>query len=351
MVARKPFSQEVVKLWNEWEIRVIVLLSLFLQIILVIFGSRRKYTRNIQIFLFVWLAYLTADWVATFALGNLARNQVDHDSMSFQSNNMLQALWAPFLLLHVGGPDTITAYFLEDNELWLRHFLGLVIQVLLAIYVMIRSWNNNTALRFIAIPMFIIGIVKCGERCLVLWFSSAQQLKNSLRSSHDTGPDFAKALELIHRGVEVDVPDDGQDNSDQKNDHYLVMADLLFQRFSCLFADLILDHYERKKSYSLIPKESAKDACKLVAIELGFMYDVLYTKASTIYSGFGIFLRCFCFFSHVSVSVVFLIIIFITEKHAYTLIDISITSVLLIGAIFLEIYAFIILLFYDWTKL
>ncbi|XP_031272091.1 uncharacterized protein LOC116130496 [Pistacia vera] len=377
----KPFSQEVTKLWNEWEIRVMVLLSLFLQIILVIFGSRRKYTRNIQIFLVVWLAYLTADWVATVALGNLARNQVDHDSMSFQSNNKLQALWAPFLLLHLGGPDTITAYSLEDNELWLRHFLGLVIQVLLAIYVMIRSWNNNTILRFIAVPIFITGIVKYGERSLVLWFSSAQQLKNSLRSSHDTGPDFGEVME--HGEPKVVVSDDGQDKSKQKIDHiesddeqdkskqkinhiksgdgqdrstqkidhYLVVADLLFKRFRCLFADLILDHYERKESYSLIHEKSAKEAFKLVAIELGFMYDVLYTKASTIYSGFGIFLRCFYFFSHVSVSVIFLIIVFIMEKHAYSLIDISITCSLLVGAIFLEIYAFIILLFSDWTKL
>ena len=39
------------------------------------------------------------------------------------------AFWAPFLLLHLGGLDSITAYSLQDSELGRRHLLGLVIQV------------------------------------------------------------------------------------------------------------------------------------------------------------------------------------------------------------------------------
>nr|GEV96486.1 hypothetical protein CTI12_AA530670 [Tanacetum cinerariifolium] len=33
------------------------------------------------------------------------------------------AFWVPFLLVHLGGPDTITAFAIKDNELWLRHLL------------------------------------------------------------------------------------------------------------------------------------------------------------------------------------------------------------------------------------
>ncbi|KAK2651958.1 hypothetical protein Ddye_011814 [Dipteronia dyeriana] len=58
----------------------------------------------------VWSVYLTADWVASVALGNLAASMQSADSD-------LQEFWAPFLLLHLGGPDTITAYSLEDKEL------------------------------------------------------------------------------------------------------------------------------------------------------------------------------------------------------------------------------------------
>lgn len=49
------------------------------------------------------------------------------------------AFWAPFLLVHLGGPDTITAYSLEGNELWLRHLLNLVVQVGVAFYVFVGA--------------------------------------------------------------------------------------------------------------------------------------------------------------------------------------------------------------------
>ncbi|XP_044469673.1 uncharacterized protein LOC123198932 [Mangifera indica] len=131
--------------------------------------------------------------------------------------------------------------------------------------------------------------------------------------------------------------------------NYLIEAVSLFQKFRCLYADLILDHNERKESYSLISsKQSAEEAFKLVAVELGFMYDLLYTKTTTIYSMSGMFLRCICLFSHISVCVVFFINI---DKSSYSQTDISITYLLLLGAVFLEFYAFIVLLLSDWTKL
>ncbi|GKB50308.1 hypothetical protein Tco_0901061 [Tanacetum coccineum] len=36
------------------------------------------------------------------------------------------SFWVPFLLLYLGGPDSITAFALEDNELSLRHFVEIV---------------------------------------------------------------------------------------------------------------------------------------------------------------------------------------------------------------------------------
>ncbi|KAI5012756.1 hypothetical protein ZWY2020_025022 [Hordeum vulgare] len=45
------------------------------------------------------------------------------------SSPIIFAFWTPFLLLHLGGPDTITAYSLEDNELWLRHLIGLLFEL------------------------------------------------------------------------------------------------------------------------------------------------------------------------------------------------------------------------------
>lgn len=44
-------------------------------------------------------------------------------------NAGIEALWAPILLLHLGGRDSITAFSIEDNELWKRFILTVVSQV------------------------------------------------------------------------------------------------------------------------------------------------------------------------------------------------------------------------------
>jgi len=178
----KKLPEEVLNLWDNWKIRGMVLLSLLLQTILIIFGPRRKTSGRIWIRILVWSAYLSADSVATFALGYLARSQGDSSGdNSEKANNSIQAFWAPFLLLHLGGPDTITAYSIEDNELWLRHLLGLAVQVGVAFYVFLRSWGSGI-LTFLAIPMFIVDIVKYAERTWVLWSSSFEVLKKSILS-------------------------------------------------------------------------------------------------------------------------------------------------------------------------
>ncbi|KAK3220393.1 hypothetical protein Dsin_014363 [Dipteronia sinensis] len=141
------------KLWKELDLRVMVLFSLTLQVLLILLGNRRKYSNKLWIRIVVWSAYITADSVATFALGILSSNLIelydkDHDvagsSSSLDANPQLSAFWAPFLVLHLGGPDTITAYALEDNELWLRHLIGLFVQTGMAISIFLISWTASS---------------------------------------------------------------------------------------------------------------------------------------------------------------------------------------------------------------
>ncbi|KAK1575976.1 hypothetical protein Q3G72_009831 [Acer saccharum] len=349
--AMEVFPEKILTLWNKCEVRVIILLSLFLQIILITFGSRRKFTAKCWYRIVVWSAYLTADWVAAVALGNLAA--------STQADSDLQIFWAPFLLLHLGGPDTITAFSLEDNELWLRHLLGLVVHVGVAFYVFLRSWGNS-ALTLIAIPIFITGIIKYGERTFVLRSSSAQRFKNSLLSNPDPGPNSIRMHQRVGRQASTPLilrqlftPDHKparvlETKSLETGASDLQVAYFLFQRFQYLFADSILGTRERKDSCSLIENKSAEDAFKLIAIELGFMYDLLYTKATIVYSQLGILFRVISFIASVTALVLFSVII---DIHAYSSIDVSITYILLIGAVVLEVYAFCVLLFSDWTAL
>ncbi|TXG68400.1 hypothetical protein EZV62_003335 [Acer yangbiense] len=345
------FSKRIINLWNKCEVRVMILLSLILQIILIIFSNRRKVTARIWIKIIVWSAYLIADWVATVALGNLASTIKDSEDSTPMTNSALQEFWAPFLLLHLGGPDTITAYSLEDNELWLRHFLGLIIQVGVAFYVFLRSWGN-TALTFVTIPIFISGVIKYGERTYALWSSSSEHFKDSLPSSPDECQDFVKYTDRQDTTVEREeetkearvIPKDGI----HTENHGLILAYFLFNRIKFFFAEGTLNEDERKCIYSIIKNKPTAEAFKLVAVELGFIYDVLYTKAAIVYSRLGILLRCITCFSSVSALVVFSTII---DTHVYPFIDVFITYLLLVGAVLLELYALILLFSSDWAKL
>ncbi|XP_057742201.1 uncharacterized protein LOC130960755 [Arachis stenosperma] len=330
------FSASIRDLWNKWELRVLVLLSMTWQVLLIIFGSRRKYASGSFISALVWFTYLSADWLATVSLGNLANS---HGAIS--NAVALQALWAPFLLLHLGGPDTITAYALEDNTLWLRHFLGLLVQVGVAFYVYLRSWSTSP-LTFIAIPVFISGLIKYSERTWVLRFASPAQFEDSLISvptlqaqAMDFTPHHdSDELEFLHKGYS------------------------LFPILKRLYANLSLRFAEGRRSHSLIVKkiednnvqQQSHFAFKVVEVQLGFLYDLLYTKAPVIYSLPGLIFRFFSVFSMVSALVAYL---FFINSHNYYSdlenLDYYVTLVLFVGAILLEVYALVSLIFSDWT--
>ena len=130
--------ESVQKLWNNWEIRVLVLISLTLQLSLFHFGRQRRYNVKTWIHIFLWLCYLVADSVATVALGVISSKQRNSGNDS-KFHNELMTFWAPFMLLHLGGQDTITAFAIQDNELWFRHLLGLIVQSSVAFYIFITS--------------------------------------------------------------------------------------------------------------------------------------------------------------------------------------------------------------------
>ncbi|KAH7565548.1 hypothetical protein JRO89_XS09G0225900 [Xanthoceras sorbifolium] len=291
--------------------------------------------------------------LATVSLSVLASKVSDSEEIksSLQATDSLQSFWAPFLLLHLGGPDSITAYSLEDNELWLRHFVVLLVQIGVAFYVFLRTWSNSTAITFIAIPMLITGVIKYGERTFVLRSSSTEHFKKNL-SLH---PDTCQDLVIIKTTPEEELEDPSKavvpkNGVDTAEDSLLALGYFSFKRFEFLFAGRTLPSGDWTTSYLIVRYKEAQDAFKLIEVELGFMYDVLYTKATLVYSRLGIFLRCISFFSSVSALVLFTITIDV-HRHSYLWMDISVTFLLLVAAVLMEIYAFIVLLFSDWALL
>ncbi|KAF8671844.1 hypothetical protein HU200_049841 [Digitaria exilis] len=151
-----PAFQE---LWNLWEIHCLILISLCLQVFLFLFAGSRRRSASPVLHTVLWLAYLSADTVAIFVLGHLAvhASQPGHQLMSF---------WAPFVLVHLGGQETITALSRQDNELWKRHLLSLVSQVGVAGYVVAKASWRDGRLKAAMVLMFISGCFKYAEHIL-----------------------------------------------------------------------------------------------------------------------------------------------------------------------------------------
>lgn len=88
-----------------------------------------------------------------------------------------------------------------------------------------------------------------------------------------------------------------------------------------------------------------EDVFRIAEFELGFMYDVLYTKAPVIYTLRGYSFRVITLLCTVSALVVFPF----AAKTSHENVDIVITYVLLVGAVVQEIYAVTLVIYSDWA--
>ncbi|CAK7324221.1 unnamed protein product [Dovyalis caffra] len=271
-----------------------------------------------------------ADFIATSALG-LLTNRFAYHSGPLDAKLELTAFWAPFLLLHLGGPDTITAYSLEDNQLWSRHLLQLVAQTGFAFYILFAGWRGSRV-SFLTIPMMLAGLIKYGERTWVLWSASYERRKASISTYH----------------IKLQSYSDVQADSNISDDKLLQVADEMFKMAKRLFAGVPITATEPSVlTFNLLEKICPEDAFKVIEVQLGFMYDILYTKALVTYTRYGIGLR---FLSFLLTSFVLVLVSWEPHKtHKYSKVDLCTTFLLLAVAIVLELYAALSLLLSDRT--
>ncbi|CAL5341873.1 unnamed protein product [Camellia sinensis] len=170
---------------------------------LIFLATSRKRTGRRIVILMIWAAYLLADWIAAFAVGLISNGQGNGCDVH-PLNDDLPAFWAPFLLLHLGGPDTITAFALEDNELWIRHLLGLLIQLTAIAYVFSQSIPNK--LWIPTVLMIFAGLIKYAERTRALYMACLGNFKASMLPKPDPGPNYAQLMEEYSSNKEAQVP-------------------------------------------------------------------------------------------------------------------------------------------------
>ncbi|KAM1593142.1 hypothetical protein FF1_036849 [Malus domestica] len=348
------------KLWERWNLRGFIILSLTLQTILILCAPFRKRTPNLVLIFLVWSSYLLADWAAGFAVGLISNSQGDAKGLGDNEEDLL-AFWAPFLLLHLGGPDTITAFALEDNTLWLRHFLGLVFQVIAAVYVFIQSFPTNK-LWPSTLLLFLAGTIKYAERTRALYCASLDNFKESMLKKPDPGPNYAKLMEEYSSKKEANLPTYIEltaerskesrtvtyvaEPGDMENNIAVVRhAYHFYEIFRGLIVDLIFSFHERFESRAFFHERSAEETFRLIAIELNFMYEALFTKAVVVHSKLG------CLFRAISFTAVFIALVFFykLEKKAFHKVDVGITYTLLYGALGLDSIAIFLVVFSEWT--
>uniref|UniRef100_A0A0A9DFZ1 DUF4220 domain-containing protein n=1 Tax=Arundo donax TaxID=35708 RepID=A0A0A9DFZ1_ARUDO len=281
----------------------------------------------------IWLAYLLADLVAVYALGYLSRHVAttttrDVRQALHDQTHQLTFFWAPFLLIHLGGQDTVTAFSIEDNELWLRHLLNLLAQIWLAFYVFWKSTPGDR-LAVPAIFVFVAGIIKYGGRTWALKSGSENALKSST-----SGNEVVK--QVVRVGAEANL-----------QYSQIVKCALCSETgVRDVFAGRKLHQLDNDASDKLtnnISFEGLEDGevhFKIVEIELGLMYDELYTKAKVVQTLPGTILRGASFISMIVAFVLFITMIsFSKHGGSYNKADIAITYVLFIGAFCLEVCA------------
>uniref|UniRef100_A0A8I6WXT0 DUF4220 domain-containing protein n=1 Tax=Hordeum vulgare subsp. vulgare TaxID=112509 RepID=A0A8I6WXT0_HORVV len=292
--------------WQERGIQVMVLLSFTLQLVLLVLAEFRRRMDSGVLRSVIWSAYMLADSTAVYTLGHLSvtSRSDDHELMS---------LWAPFLLLHLGGQDNITAYAIEDNRLWLRHLQALVVQVAAAAYVLYESTviGTQALLRDAAYLIFVVGVIKYGERVWALKCADTSASGNEYRYFEGTKPP------LINPGINWH----GDTEDLLRIAHHLLdVAKNLFQ------GQLPVVVVHTNPQGQPVP---ADKLYKVVEMQLSLMHDVLYSKAEVIHTWYGLCVRAI---SPVFIAVAFLLLHrsgLSLGDHHYDKADVAITFVLL----------------------
>uniref|UniRef100_A0ACD5WG33 Uncharacterized protein n=1 Tax=Avena sativa TaxID=4498 RepID=A0ACD5WG33_AVESA len=311
----------IVQLWNEWAIQILILFSFAMQIFLFLFAGKRRRGCSDVLMNLLWLGYLMADATAVYTLGHLSISGSLHE-------HKLLVLWAPFLLVHLGSQDTITAYSLEDNQLWPRHLLNLGVQAFGVAYVLYKHITNIPAtLGLATCLMFIIGVIKYGER---IW-----ALKRATLDNVQAGvPNFQTLPNYYHA-----LPPPGPAGTEEHDEEELLLfAQAVLSLCKGAMTDhpmLLADSNKDTASVSDIwVKWNWKAMCKLVEMELSLMYDILYTKSSVIHTWYG---YCIRFFSPLATIIAFVLFQLSANKDGYNnRVDVAITYILLVGAFLLD---------------
>ncbi|CAL4891726.1 unnamed protein product [Urochloa decumbens] len=358
--------EPVVVFWSGWGIHFMVLMSFTVQVVLLVLADIRRHKDWPVLKVIIWLAYMLADTTAIYALGHMSvicRSPEHH----------LMALWAPLLLVHLGGQDNITAYAIEDNRLWLRHFQNFGLQVLGTAYVLqVSSILSSPSVVLLAtILMFVVGVLKYGERVWALMHADSSASSSLSATSYkdfktDEHPDGAATT----TSSDAEQPDGAATTTSsdaEQLDGASAAAATTSSNAEQLDGPSAAYDYEQclRVAYSLldVPKQMFEGPTRyvkmndpkrydgffvlqMVELQLSMMYDLLYTKAAVVHTWYGLYSRVISLAFTVTAL---LLLLALSERDGYSRVDVAVTKFLLIGAVVLETMSVLRAVFSKWT--
>ncbi|XP_058225090.1 uncharacterized protein LOC131334195 [Rhododendron vialii] len=361
---------ELSKYWEIWDLRILALYILVSQLYLHFFGRRRTKTKSAAIMIgSISLLYVLSDLLATTALGKLSKLAVNKNSKATDSSSntttanthkipmgnftignatmgdqMLRVMWGPLILFYLGGPDTITVLSLQENQLWMKHLIGLFTLGFRAVYALIATWSYfpqkklwkgkpwsiEGLISLLALLILIPGLIKYGERVWIIYsrnkyYGGFVRLNPSQVRVSDSHPNARRVL-LAYFCIQTLMPHCPDYLCDGRRVRDLV------------------------RNFLKSVRKDSFDAFKLIEIELGLIYDMLFSKVGTIFTLWGSILR----FLSLSLIVSGLLVFLKSDKpppspgRVFEGDDV-ITIILIAGAIFLEIAGIVVQLFSDWA--
>ncbi|GKV16500.1 hypothetical protein SLEP1_g27133 [Rubroshorea leprosula] len=213
----------------------------------------------------LWMAYLLADWIAIFVIGLILRAEQRDDILVF---------WAPFLLLHLGGPDTITSFSLWDNGFWIRHLLQLILQVGSTAYVIGRSLPHNKLL----LPTLLVlaaGIIKYAERNRAFYLACLDNYGDRVTN------------QSLHRKTAV--------KADKKDDDSKLLEELTpYGTIKNLLVGPLIPHKRRDFCRRSFLNKKPKEVLGIIEFELSLLYEALHTKLPVVDCKLGYIRRFIC---------------------------------------------------------
>ncbi|TVU47423.1 hypothetical protein EJB05_07026, partial [Eragrostis curvula] len=322
--------------WKEWGLQALVLLSLVIQVTLVISAEFRRHIDSGVLRALVWSAYMLADATAVYVLGHLSVT-------SRSPEHELLALWAPFLLLHLGGQDKITAYAIEDNRLWLRHLQALIVQVAAAAYVLSGSSMVGRSRPPLLLPatilMFMVGVVKYGERVWALKRAGSNPSTGNYKT------------DIGRRRFNQSVPESLIRRLDRAETLVLnahMLLDIAKDKFKGPLPRLFLCGPMRPES----ELHGEEELYRVAEMQLSLLHDVFYTKAEATHTWHGLCIRVL---SWLATAVAFLLFNMLLlgnhRRHLkrYSRADVTVTYVLFLGAVVLETASLLRAMLSGWT--